>query len=545
MTSATRAGTVTRAEWRWVLAAALLVLACAQAPYLYAWTRSGPDMLFSGFLLNVYDNHTYLSKMQQGAHGAWLFQVAHTTEPHSGTLLFQFYLLLGRLAAALGLPLVAAYDAAWWAASLAMLAVTYRFIALFLRARWMRRLAWLLVAACSGLSWALLAPAGGQWLNGEPLDIYSPEGFASLSLIYMIPHLALARACILGGLIVLIGALERGRTAPGMGSERAGALLAGLLWLAAALLVPLYVFVAGAVTAACLAALAARRRALPWRELRLALLAGAPLVPFGLYVWWIFRSDAVLAAWSRQSNIYSPAPIYYLAAYGLLIVLAVPAARWAWRAERRLWLLGWVLVVPLLVYLPFNFQRRLAEGFQVALAVLAVAGLAHLGATWLRTRARARRLARAGLLGLLLPGNLLLLVVALGAGAGQAPPAFHPRGLVAVAGWLEREAPRANVLASYESGNVLPALAYVHVYTGYDPETPDVAAKNAAVARFYAAGTPDAERRALLAAGRIDAVVLGAYERALAPGGVFDAAHAPYLREVFREGEWAIYAVVK
>jgi hypothetical protein len=85
----------------------------------------------------------------------------------------------------------------------------------------------------------------------------------------------------------------------------------------------------------------------------------------------------------------------------------------------------------------------------------------------------------------------------------------------------------------------------MRVYLGHDPETPQVADRQRAVARFYAAGTPDAERRALLAAGRIDFVLLGAYERALAPGGAFDAARAPYLREVFREGTWAIYAVIR
>jgi hypothetical protein len=533
---------VAPSEWRWVLAATLVLLGLVELPALVAVRQAAPDAVFSGFLFNVQDGNSYLAKMQAGAHGAWLLQIPHTTEPHQPVPLFVFHLLLGRAAGALGLGLPLAYHLAGWLAGALMLAVTYRFVALFLGTVALRRLAWLLVAAGGGLSWLGLAAAGVNWVQGEPLDLYSPEAFASLALIYTLPHLALARAGLLGGLTLLIGAVERGRVRE--------ALLAAGVWLATALIVPLYVVVMAAVTIAYAAALGLRARPLPRRAVALALVAVAWTPPVSAYIAWIFRADAVLASWSAQSNIYSPAPIYYAAAYGLPALLALAGLPWALRARRRWWLLAWLAVIPLLVTLPVNFQRRLLEGVQVALAILAVAGLAVLGARLARRAARRRQLLRAAVLGALLPTNLLLLATAFATAVGGAEPAFHPRGLVSTAGWLERNAPGGHVLSSFATGNALPALAYVRTYIGHEAETPDIAARQAAVRRFYQATTPDAERRALLAAGTIDYVVFGPAERALgepeagATRGAFDPAGAAYLEPVYTEGEWRLYRVI-
>ena len=49
-------------------------------------------LVFGGCILLVEDCYSYLAKMRQGAEGAWLFHIAYTPEPHSGTLFFLFHL---------------------------------------------------------------------------------------------------------------------------------------------------------------------------------------------------------------------------------------------------------------------------------------------------------------------------------------------------------------------------------------------------------------------------------------------------------------------
>jgi hypothetical protein len=157
------------------------------------------------------------------------------------------------------------------------------------------------------------------------------------------------------------------------------ALLAGVLWLLMGLVVPFYVPVAWAVTGALLAAFWLRRRHFPRRQLIAAAgaaLLSAPVVGYSL---WVFSTQPVYRAWSEQNLILSPHPLHYLAAWGVPLVLAGCAIGDAWRREGLTWTAPvWVGVVPLLVYLPFNLQRRLVEGVQIPLMLLAAMGTLRL-----------------------------------------------------------------------------------------------------------------------------------------------------------------------
>ena len=61
--------TMSPAEWRWAIGAALLVLGLSCIPYGVAWLRQDGAQQFTGFLLSADDGHTYLAKMAQGARG--------------------------------------------------------------------------------------------------------------------------------------------------------------------------------------------------------------------------------------------------------------------------------------------------------------------------------------------------------------------------------------------------------------------------------------------------------------------------------------------
>ncbi len=107
-------GTVTRTEWRWVLIWIVVALIVTSVPYLVGWLRSTPDQVFGGFAFAIEDGYSYLSKMKQGADGLWLFQLPYTSEAHTPTIFYLFYLLLGKLSVLTGLstPLVLSSGAA-------------------------------------------------------------------------------------------------------------------------------------------------------------------------------------------------------------------------------------------------------------------------------------------------------------------------------------------------------------------------------------------------------------------------------------------------
>jgi len=136
-----RRGEVSRHEWRWVIVWIVVALIVTSVPYVIGWSRSTPDKVFGGFVIAIEDGYSYLAKMNEGAHGAWLFHLVYTSEPHAGTLIYIHYLLLGKIAALVGLPLIAVYHLARLIFDALLLLITYRFIAMFSGSRAVRRIA--------------------------------------------------------------------------------------------------------------------------------------------------------------------------------------------------------------------------------------------------------------------------------------------------------------------------------------------------------------------------------------------------------------------
>jgi hypothetical protein len=538
---------VQRREWQWVLAGAVLVLALTSIPYVAGWEAAAgnPELTFGGFVIGVEDGNSYLAKMAQGARGHWLFRIVYTSEPHDGVLFFLFHILLGKgaallpgPAAALPVRLIWVYHLSRLICGLGLLAMVYRFVAEFLPTVPLRRLAWLMVALGGGLGWLLLALGLGDWLGSPPLDFILPEGFTFLT-VFFLPHVALGRMLLLGGMLVWLKGAER--LADGELNPWAG-IWAGPIWLLMGLIVPFYPAVAGVVVGATLLAWWAAEQRFPSRRVRLSLIAGLIAAPAVLYSAWVFVTDPVMKGWAAQNLILSPPVPHYLAAYLLPGLLAAGGAAWVWRRRpgRRYWLLvAWVLAVPLLLYAPFNLQRRLIEGYQVPLCTLAVLGADR--AIWPRLGRRVSRpwpLA-AGLLLLLIPSSLVLVAGSTLAVMATESPIFHVSEEVAVAAWLTENAPEgALVVSDYGSGNFLPGWAPVRSYYGHGPETIEFATKKENVLRFYAAETDDGWRRSFLAANGVRYVLEGPAERAL---GGFQPADAVYLRPVYRKGDWALY----
>ena len=372
-----RRNTVTRAEWRWVVVWIIIALIVTSVPYVIGWLRSTPDHVFGGFVIAIEDGNSYLAKMNEGAHGAWLFTLPYTSEPHTPSLFYLFYLLLGKAAALTGSTLAMMYHLARLICDAVLLAVIYRFIAAFSGSRAVRRIAFLIIAFSGGLGWLLLLLGQGNWLGSAPIDFYSPEAFTYL-VLYGWPHIALARALMLSGLLLL----WNGRT-PGR------AVLAGLCWLGMGLLVPLYIVVVYAIAAVSLLAATWMRRRIDRAEVRNTLIAGLVAAPLAVYTFTIVQLDPVWAVWQAQLVINSPHPLHYVAGFALiggLALLGGVTLRRRWRMARSpvteqqiafTRLMAWVLFVPVFIYVPLVSQRRLIEGWQIPLAILASIGLVY------------------------------------------------------------------------------------------------------------------------------------------------------------------------
>lgn len=516
---------VSRSEWRWLMAVSLAILLLSSLPTLYAWSLESPDRVFTGSVYNVEDANSYLGKMRLGARGEWLFYLFYTPEPHEPILVYPFYLFLGKLAAGLGTPLPLAYHLSRVLFGFGLLVTIYVFVAYFTPDLTHRRLAWFLCAIGSGLGWLLLMLGAVPWLGSLPLDFWVPEAYTFL-VLYSTPHLALAQGLLL--LVVLL-------TLRGFEKDARWSLVAAGLAFAMGWVVPFYAGVLAAAIAAYLLAMALRRQHFPWRELGLATVTGLGAVPPIIYIGWSFAKP-VYAEWAAQNRILSPHPAHYLLGFGLLIVPAAWGAVHAWRQGGDRWLLplAWVLVVPFLLYLPFNLQRRMCVAVQVPLALLAAVGLL--------ARLRGKPMLRLGYVLLVGLSNWLLIAGSLGPIRQRTEPIFRSGAEVAALRWLNRHAsPEETVLASFQVGNVVPVYTDLRVFAGHGPETLYSAQKGVALTRFFEPETDDEWRQNLLTEYGIDYVFYGPHELAL---GTWEPAHTPYLFSVYDEAGYVIFRVL-
>lgn len=520
---------IERSEWRRISRWSLALVSITLLPYGLGAALSTPDQRFGGLLIGLEDQYSYLAKMVQGAHGAWLFQLPYTATPHPPIFLYAFYLLLGKVSALLGLPHVVVYHAARAVLGFITLLVIYRFIAEFAPDRKVRLLAWGLTAVMGGPGWVALLAGQPTLLDSLPLEFIVPEGFTFL-MLYTLPHLLLARS------LLLLGALGVWRA--GQSGSIGLALIAGGAWLLMSIIQPIYSAVALTLAALMVLARSIELRRLAWRSVWAGALAGACAVPMVLYVMSVFAVDPTYGPWS-QTAITSPGPELYAITFGLPLLLAVGGVRVVLRRRRAAewFLLLWLAAGPLLVYAPTNAQRRLIESWQIPLSVLAAIGLWQL----IGGRPRARRWI-IGLVMILLSMTYGIMIgYHITALASRWPPLFQDAGLVKAAEWLDAHATYADgVLAAYDTSTMLPALAGVRVMTGHPSETIDSPVRRAEVQRFFAAETADGWRRDLLAQLRLNYVFYGPRERQL---GSFDPATASYLEAVLSADETTLYRV--
>jgi hypothetical protein len=196
-----------------------------------------------------------------------------------------------------------------------------------------------------------------------------------------------------------------------------------------------------------------------------------------------------------------------------------------------------------LIYLPFNLQRRLVEGVQIPLSMLAAMGLMKVTGTHSRNPSLRSRLVMSVALVGLLPTNVMLIVGNSMALRGRPAPVFRDAEEVAVLNWLSRRVePSDVVLTSYGTGNYLPARVDARAFVGHGPESADVEQKKALVARFFDEATDDAWRRQLLKDYGVDFVFWGPMERNL---GTFEPGGVGYLEAAFGGNAYLVFEIVQ
>lgn len=513
-------------EWVWLAAMTLVIISLTLVPPTVARIFGPDDRVHVGTYWYHEDFPVYRAAMEEAARTpSWLIHDHMTTEPHGPIMMFPLYVLIGKISAFTGLPLLAVYAGAELLARCALAVVLYLFVAGLVAQPPGRRLAFVLAVFSAGLGFwtalyhALTAPDAAT--SGRMINLYVEA--TTLGTFLTAPHITLGLAAILGGLLAF--ALACRGSLLGLGLMVACVLIVGLVH---PFNMPVLLLVFGVYVV--VRTLADRR--IPPPAVRAVAMAGVLGTPIVVYNYVSFTFAPVWSeTFGSQNLLPSPLPWELLLDYGAVLALTplgILALRGRTTTEQGV-VLTWLAVIALCMYAPVPYQRRFAFGVQPALAALAAlgwplarlglaAGLARLGLPAASCAGIARRTLGYSLIMLAFTTVVAAYFVVISSAIGGAPLAYYvvDRDTYALSEWIAAHSgPDDVVFGSFETGAVLGGILPGHVYAGHVGVTIRPAEKRAAIASFYRGDLSRDEARMLLDANRVTYVVFGPEERKL------------------------------
>jgi len=439
----------------------LIVVLCITLPYLVAVKSGGSGFIFSGFLVNYLDGNSYLAKMYQGWDGSWRFVLPYTSNAGQGAYLFLYYIFLGHLARWTNFSLIWMYHLARIVNCVILLVILRIFLLKTIKLESkLAFMAFLLVSLGSGFGWLGLA--------GSTSDFLVPEAYPFLSA-YSNPHFTLGMALILS-VVIISENQDLPLKWPGI----------FLLSFVLSIVLPFGVIVAGVVLVS--------RSALKWIvekkiELYPIIFLGLGGGFFVLYQFYMSITDPVLKGWNAQNITASPplldfifsfSPALIAAIWGSVVLLKSTSSP----AQRTM--VAWLVLGILLVYIPFNLQRRFMLGLFIPVAILAVWGIG--GINNLKTRGWLW----VGLFCFSLPTNLLIILAGFYGIQSHSSAIYLTVNEESALEWVENSTPAHSlILASPEMGLFIPADTGRRVVYGHPFETVNAEQEKDKIETFY------------------------------------------------------------
>lgn len=459
------------------LALLLLFLLATNIPYIFGIFSSGNGLIFGGLIQNPIDGNTYLAKMYEGYLGEWKFHLPFSIERGEGAYLFLFYLFLGHLSRWFGLPLIIMFHVARIIATVALfLSVSFFIEKLLPVETYAKKIALILCLFGSGSGWLAL------FLNLFTTDMWVAETYPFLSA-YTNPHFPLGLALILFLLVYSYHA-----------QNIKNFLLATLLGLSLAVIMPFGIVVLAGIYLI----------ENTWRYLSERQIAPMPfftLIGGGIYLlyqYFAILQDPVLSEWNIQNQTISPplwdvilslSPVFFLAIIGCReTIRSLPGF-----SVRVIW--GWALLGLLLIYFPFNLQRRFMLGLYIPFSLLAVLGISEISK---RTKIPIKHISL-----IVISLSVLTNIIVLSSGFfgifARDRRVFYSQSEHDAFNWIIANTPEDSIiLASGEMGLLIPAHTGRRVLFGHPFETIHAKQREESVRRvFQGKADPDETNRLL------------------------------------------------
>ncbi|MEW5767495.1 MAG: hypothetical protein AB1797_07680 [bacterium] len=525
----------------------IFILSISTFPYLYGVIITPPEHQFMGVIGSIEDTQSYLAWMKQAYDGAWFFEDKFTPEEHPANIFLPLWLILGRLARVSGLSLIMVYHLARLIFGFTLLSAIYLFLKHSLLDPRLRRIAFLLICVSSGWGAILLTAyqIGFHFLEPllllDPVDLWMPEAITFWSL-YWSPLFSISITIMLLIFILFLASVDQitWRNPQSAIRSMACVLLAGILGFFLVLTHPYDIVtvwtVVGLFSLITFLYDQDKRKKIVISSLIFFSLSGLGIV----WEWWTMRGNFLIQEWSKIPTI-SFNPVGYILGLGLPLMIAPIGVPFTLKKGTPLARLGliWILVVPFLVYGPFNFQRRLIQGVHIPICIMATLGLFQI-LTWIEPYFNRRLLVRAFIL-LTIPSNLYRFGADFMELKANKHMEYLPLQTLEALAWLNKTAfPHETIFSSGKMGIFIPTQTGSRTFLGQWSQTLWVKEKKELVERFFSSQTDDGFRRKLLKVYRVHYLFYGPEERKL---GGFNPEGKDYLEKRFENKSVSVYEI--
>ena len=473
-------------------------------PFLIAWGVTPENAVFSGALVNPDDYSAYLSAIQQGRSGKWLYQNNFSPEPLQPQFMYILYIIIGRAAHMLGGSNI------FW---LHLSRLVFGLFAFWGLLFWVRSVfrendafqstAWLLLSFGSGLGFLSLLFDPQK----RPADIFFPE-WNTISSLLSPPHFILA--C--GLMATYYGALLRYEY--GYFSWK-WIFVAAICGIGIGLVYPFHIASIGLVTGLWYIKIFITQKKISLEKLGQGATILSPLSILLFYYAIIARQDALWRYNYVQNNQISPPSLQnLLIGSGMLGLFAlfgiVYKVNNLMKSELLIPVL-WTCISFVFIYSPIPFSGRFLLGFYIPIFTLAGFFIEDK----LLRNVENRMFWHHMLIIITLPSTLLfILITTKSALINKGYPFYYSTNEVAAANWLATITDEEDLtLASYPIGSYLPGVSNTKVFFGQQFMTIDVEEKLALWKHFWNPETPQTWREDFVEKWEFSFIFQGAEEQ--------------------------------
>lgn len=542
--------TISASEWRFVFLVSLIMIFSTSVLLLYGILITPDDKIFTGIHFSFpNDWFVYYSYIEQTIQGNILFDNLFTHYEHLATVNI-LWLGVGMVAKFFSLSAFEAFNVVRILLIPVFYIVLYTFLSYLFVDVAKRKFVTLMMSFSSGLGFLLIDrvirfPANFhegvfQW----PMDLWVVESNTFLTLYYS-PHFIAALILILSIFFLSVLYVSNKKISYSIG--------AGVLAFILFSFHPFHVPTIFGVLLAYFAVLIFRDQKIHWYLIKHYLIVFFLAAPAIFYFLYLLKFDFVMGQKALQNMTFTPPVWITIFSYGLPGALAALGVYYLIKqkkfSNKSIFIITWAVVQLLLIYLPVNYQRRMTQGLQIPITILATISLLALYSVVIKRKtATARFIYEQRFLALIFIGLLLVgsTIFQLSADAviysSGKDLAYIDKDIISAAQWL-KTTPKDSVVFNSADNiiNVLPAYSGRRVFVGHGVETPLSAQKQYEVNWFFSKNRSEQSEINYLTNRSVDYIFYSPAEKLI---GEFDPSIKSYLTEDYRNATVIIYKVL-